>query len=395
MATESGLRNTEGRAHRARFLGVSAPDVGAEEVEELLDAIRSGWLTTGPKVSIFQDRLAEYLHTPFVRCLSSCTAGLTLALRVLGVGPGDEVLVPANTFVSCANVVVHLGADPVLVDADPRTGLVDLADAEQRVTSRTRALMAVHLGGRPLNLDAVAAFRDRHGIPVIEDAAHAIGARWRGRPVGAHGNLTAFSFHATKNMTTFEGGALAMTDEAVVERVERLALHGLTRSSWARHGDSAPAAYDVPEPGFKFGMHDIAAAVGIHQLPRLDGWIERRRELALHYDECLTGLPLDHLDPVPASARHAHHLYTVLVSPDAPVHRDQMARELRGRNIGTSVHFRAIHLHSWYRDRYGLRPEDLPVAGDWSERAISLPLFPAMTSADVEDVARALEEVLT
>ena len=195
-------------------------------------------------------------------------------------------------------------------------------------------------------------------------------------------------------MTTFEGGALVIADEAVVERVERLALHGLTRSSWARHGDAAPAAYDVPEPGFKFGMHDVAAAVGIHQLPRLDGWIERRRELAQRYDVRLAGLPLEQLAPAPAHARHAHHLYTVLVSPGAPLHRDEVARELRARNIGTSVHFRAIHLHSWYRDRYGLRPEDLPVACDWSERAISLPLFPAMTGADVDDVAQALEDVL-
>ena len=390
----NGVKATDARATRQRFLGVSAPYVGDAEIEELLDAIRSGWLTTGPKVSTLQERLADHLGVPFVRCLSSCTAGLTLALHVLGVGPGDEVLVPALTFVSCANAVVHLGADPVFVDSDPDTGAIDLEDAERKLTPRTRALMAVHLGGRPLDLDELLAFRTRHGIPVVEDGAHAIGAAWRGRSIGAHGNLTAFSFHATKNITTFEGGALAIADEEVAERVERLSLHGLTRSSWARHGDVSPGVYDVPEPGFKFAMHDVAAAVGIHQLGRLDGWIERRRQVSEHYDARLAGLPIEQLPAAPAHARHAHHLYMVRLPAGAPLSRDELARELRARNIGTSVHFRAIHLHSFYRDRYGLRAEDLPVASDWSERALSLPLFPAMTEADVEDVAVALEDLL-
>jgi dTDP-4-amino-4,6-dideoxygalactose transaminase len=343
---------------------------------------------------VLQDRLADYLDVPFVRCLSSCTAGLTLALHVLGVGPRDEVLVPSMTFVSCANAVVHLGATPVLVDADPATGLIDLADAERRVTGRTRAIMPVHLAGHPVDLDAVAAFRDRHDVAVVEDAAHAIGAEWRGRRIGAHGNLTAFSFHATKNMTTFEGGALTIADERVAERVERLSLHGLTRSSWARHGGSAPGAYDVPEPGFKFAMHDVSAAVGIHQLQRLDSWIARRRELADAYDARLAGLPLELPARAPEHARHAHHVYTVRLAPDAGMSRDALALALRDRNIGTTVHFRAIHLHSYYRDRFGLRPEDLPGAADWSERALTLPLFPAMGEDDVDDVGRAIEDAL-
>jgi dTDP-4-amino-4,6-dideoxygalactose transaminase len=385
-----------GRAEIGRlgFLGVSAPEIGAEEVEELLDAIRSGWVTTGPKVSVFQDRLAEYLDVPFVRCLNSCTAGLSLALRVLDVGPGDEVLLPSLTFAACANAVVHAGATPVLVDSDPETGTIALADAERRLTARTRVLMPVHLGGLPVDPAAINAFRDRHGVAVVEDAAHAIGAEWDGRRIGAHGNLTAFSFHATKNITTFEGGALAIADERVAERVERLSLHGLTRSTWARHGDPAPAAYDVPEPGFKYAMHDVAAAVGIHQLTRLDGWIERRRELSELYDARLAGLPLELPARAPAAARHAHHLYTVRLAERAGVERDAVIRALRDRSIGTSVHFRAIHLHSWYRDRLGLRPQDLPVAADWSARSLSLPLFPAMGGDDVDDVALALEDVL-
>ena len=316
------------------YLGLSAPQIGDEEIEELLDAIRSGWLTAGPKVATFQSGLEEYLHARHVRCLSSCTGGLTIALRLLGIGHGDEVLVPSMTFVSCANVIEHAGAHPVLVDSDPETGHIDLAHAESLVTSRTRAVMPVHLAGFPVDLDAVNAFRDRHGIAVVEDAAHAIGARWQGRPVGSHGNLTAFSFHATKNITTFEGGALVVPAEAAAERAGRLSLHGLSRSAWARHGAIGPGAYEVAEPGFKFSMNDISAAVGIHQLGRLDGWIARRAELADHYDEALRGLPLELPPRPPAHARHAHHLYIVrLRVRHRPRARSSSA--CRKRRIGT------------------------------------------------------------
>ena len=378
-------------AGRDALLGVSAPAIGDEEIAELLDAIRSGWVTTGPKVSAFQDRLADYLDVPFVRCLSSCTAGLTLALRLLDVGPGDEVLVPALTFVACANVVVHLGATPVLVDSTPGTGLVDLADAARKVTGRTRAIVPVHLAGHPLDPAALATFRDRFGVAVVEDAAHAIGASWNGRRIGSHGNLAAFSFHATKNITTFEGGAVAIGDERVAERVDRLAVQGVSRSSWARHGDAVPGTYDVLEPGYKFAMTDVAAAVGIHQLARLDEWIEHRRELAELYDVRLAGLPLDLPLRTPG---HAHHLYVVHVREEAPLPRDAVARALRARNIGTTVHFRALHLHSYYARLTGLRPEELPVAARWSSTALTLPLFPAMTERDVDDVGQALEDAL-
>jgi dTDP-4-amino-4,6-dideoxygalactose transaminase len=376
---------------RERLLGVSAPAIGDEEIDELLDAIRSGWVTTGPKASVLQERLAEYLDVPFVRCLSSCTAGLTLAMRVLDIGPGDEVLVPSLTFVACANAVVHLGATPVFVDSTAGAGLIDLQDAARKVTPRTRAIVPVHLAGHPVDLDALATFRDRFGVAVVEDAAHAIGGTFRGRRIGAHGNLTAFSFHATKNITTFEGGALAIADERVAERVERLSMQGVTRSSWARHGDTAPGAYDVIEPGYKFAMHDVAAAVGIHQLPRLDEWIERRRRISDLYDRRLAKLPLD-LPLRPPG--HAHHLYIVQLRDEASVDRDTVARGLRDRNIGSTVHFHALHRQSYYAALGGHAPDDLPVASRWSDTALTLPLFPRMTEDDVDDVGRALEELL-
>jgi dTDP-4-amino-4,6-dideoxygalactose transaminase len=379
---------------RAGELPLSAPDIGADEVEEVLATLRSGWLTAGPRVQELQAGLERYLGVPHVRCLSSCTAGLQLGLRIAGVGPGDEVLVPTMTFVACANVVEQAGARPVLVDCEPESGLVDLDHADSLVTTRTAALMPVHLGGHPVDLDAVNAFRDRNGVAVVEDAAHAIGARWRGRAVGAHGNPTAYSFHASKNMTTFEGGALAVHDEATAERVARLAVQGLSRSSWARHGSPEPAAYEVVEPGFKSGMHDVAAAVGIHQLRRLDGWIERRRAIAEAYDERLSALPLELPPPVPHHARHAHHLYAVRVRPDAPAGRDEVVAALHEARIGSSVHYRPIHTFTYYATRCGLRPEDLPAAWDRSRRAVSLPLHHRMTEEDVEDVAAVIAGVL-
>jgi dTDP-4-amino-4,6-dideoxygalactose transaminase len=379
---------------RAEYLRIAEPMVGAEEIEELLDAIRSGWVTTGPKVQVLQGRLADHLGVAHVRCLSSCTAGLALALRVAGVGPGDEVLVPTMTFVSCANVVEHAGAQAMLVDCEPETGHIDLEHAAALVSERTVALMPVHLGGHPLDMDAVNRFRDRHRIAVVEDAAHAIGATWAGRPIGAHGNPAAYSFHATKNITTFEGGALALHDAAQAERVGRLALHGLSRSAWARHDTARPAAYEVVEPGFKYAMHDVAAAVGIHQLARLDGWIGARAALADAYDELLEHLPLELPPRPPAHARHAHHLYVVRVRDDARAGRDELAAALHEARIGSSVHFAPIHEYAYYRERYGVRADELPVATDRARRVLSLPLHPSMTVDDVEDVADALAAAL-
>src|SRR4051812_3107916 len=277
---------------RDSFLVFGRPLIGEEEIPEGVDSMRSGWGGTGPKVQRFERDLEAYVGAGHVRCVGSCTAALILALRVLQIGPGDEVLVPAMTFVASANAVEHAGATPVLVDCEPLTGLIDLDAAERAITSRTRAVMPVHLAGRPVDVDRLAALRDGHGIAVIEDAAHAIGAEWKGRRIGAHGNLAAFSFYVTKNITTIEGGALATGELEVAERVERLALHGLSLGAWARFSDAGYRHYEVVEPGFKFNLTDVQAALGLHQLPRLDGWIDARAQRWERYDELLGGLPL-------------------------------------------------------------------------------------------------------
>ena len=380
---------------RAEFLVFGSPLIGEEEIAEVVASLRSGWVGTGPKVQRFEGMLAEYVGVAQARCLSSCTAALMLALRVLGVGPGDEVLVPTMTFVASANAVEHVGAKPVLIDAELGTGLIDLEAAEAAIGPATRAIMPVHLAGRPIDMDRLNALRDRHGLAVIEDAAHAIGAEWRGRRIGAHGNLAAFSFYVTKNITTVEGGALVTEDAAIAARVERLALHGLSLGAWERFSDQGFRHYEVVEPGFKYNMTDLQAALGLHQLPQLDAWIDRRAELWERYDALLSDLPLTTPPAPEQQTRHARHLYQVLLDPKAALTRDELLDALSGQGIGTGVHYRGVHLHPYYRYRYDLLPEHFPVATVISDRTLSLPLSPKVTESDQDDVVLALRELLT
>lgn len=380
---------------RETFLIFGSPVIGEEEIAEVVDSLRSGWVGTGPKVQRFEAMLAEYVGAAHVRCVSSCTAALMLAMRTLGVGLGDEVLVPAMTFVASANAVEHAGATPVLVDSVPGTGLIDLEAAEAAVTPRTRAVMPVHLAGRPVDMGRLRGLAERHGLLVIEDAAHALGAEWHGRRIGAFGNLTAFSFYVTKNISTIEGGALVTEDPQVAEEIERLALHGLSVGAWQRFSDAGFRHYEVVRPGYKYNMTDVQAALGVRQLPRLDAWIDRRAELWERYDRLLADLPLSTPPPPEPDVRHARHLYQVLLDPGAPRTRDALLQGLGERMIGAGVHYRGVHLHPYYRDRYALSAEQFPVATAISEQTLSLPLSPKVSEADQDDVVDALRELLT
>jgi dTDP-4-amino-4,6-dideoxygalactose transaminase len=379
---------------RDEFLVFGKPLIGQAEIDEITDTLRNAWVGTGPKVRRFEQQLEEYVGTPHVRCLSSCTAALMLAIKVLGIKPGDEVIVPSMTFVASANAVELAGATPVLIDSEPRTGLLDMDALEDAIRPGTTAILPVHLAGRPLDMDRINGIRDRHGLLVIEDAAHALGAEWRGKQIGRHGNLTAYSFYATKNITTGEGGALATDDPQVADRVERLALHGLSVGAWQRFSDSGFKHYEVEEPGFKFNMTDMQAALGIHQLPQLDAWIDRRAELWTRYDELLSDLPLElPLGPAP-NTRHARHLYQIVLSDEAPVTRDELLEHLVRCRIGAGVHYTAVHLHPYYRDRYELKADDFPVASRISQRTLSIPLAPAMSDDDQLDVVSAIRSGL-
>jgi dTDP-4-amino-4,6-dideoxygalactose transaminase len=382
------------RRPRTSFLVFGSPFIGEEAIAEVVHSLRSGWIGTGPKVGRFERDLEHYIAVAHVRCLASCTAALWLGLRTLGIGRGDEVLLPAMTFVASANAVEQVGARPVLVDSEPATGLMDLDAAEAAIGPRTAAIMPVHLGGRPVDLDRVNAIRDRRGLAVIEDAAHALGAQWRGRRIGSHGNLTAFSFYVTKNLTTIEGGALASDSCETAERVERLALHGLSVGAWQRYTDGGFRHYEVVEPGFKLNMTDVQAALGLHQLPHLERWIARRAEQFARYDRALANLPLHTPPPASPGTVHARHLYSVLLDTSVRLSRDEVLDQLASRKIGAGVHYRGVHLHPYYRDRYSLRPESFPVATDISERTFSLPLGPKVSDDDLDDVVEALHAIL-
>jgi dTDP-4-amino-4,6-dideoxygalactose transaminase len=380
---------------RDEFLVFGRPMLGDGEIAEVTGSIQAGWIGTGPKVHAFERMLEEYIGVEHVRCVSSCTAALILGMEVLGVGPGDEVLVPSMTFVASANAIEHTGATPVFVDSDPRTGLIDLDQAEAAITDRTAAIMPVHLSGRPVDMERLAQLRDRYGIKIVEDAAHALGTQWQGRQIGSFGNLAAYSFYVTKNITTIEGGAIATDDPAVAAKVEQLSLHGLSLGAWQRFSDKGFRHYEVEKPGYKYNMTDVQAAFGIQQLPQLDRWIEIRAEQWDRYDELLSDLPLRlPAEPEPDTV-HARHLYQVQVEPEAAMQRDELLDYLTSQKIGSGVHYRGVHLHPYYRDRYGIAAEDLPVAAHISDTTLSLPLSPAVSEADQLDVVGALTRALS
>lgn len=384
---------------RAAFLPYALPSIGEEEIAEVVDSLRSGWLTSGPKVRRLEGELAAYLGARHALAVSSCTAALHIALTALGIGPGDEVVVPTMTFCSTANVVVHLGARPVLVDVGPDLNVTPEA-IEAALTPHTRAIVPVHYGGQPCDLEAIHALAARHGLPIVEDAAHAIGARYRDQKIGSDAlaaprSITCFSFYAIKNMTTGEGGAIATADDGLAETMRLLTLHGMSRDAWKRYSGSGSWYYEVVLPGYKDNMTDIQAALGIHQLQKLEGFIETRRRYARLYDEAFVDLPEVKVPIVRPGRCHVYHLYPILLSLERlAIERAQFIEELRARGIGTSVHFVPVHLHPFYARQFGYRPGDLPCAEALYSRLISLPLYPAMSVTDVADVIHAVGDVV-
>jgi dTDP-4-amino-4,6-dideoxygalactose transaminase len=383
------------RRQRDTFLPFSRPTIGQEEIAELLDSIESGWITTGPKVEQFSALFADYVGGRFAAALTSATAGLHVALLAHGIGPGDEVITTPMTFAATANVIVLVGATPVLADIDRDTLQIRVEEIARRMTPRTRAIMPVHYVGQPVDLDPILEMAARHDLAVIEDAAHAAGTEYKGRKIGSFPTTSVFSFHPNKNMTTGEGGMLVTDDEAVFERVSLLKFHGMDRNAWKRFAKSGSPRYDIALPGYKYNMLDIQAAIGLHQLPRLDAFIEARTRLATAYQQAfheLDGLILPQTVPYPS--RHAWHLYTPLVDLDAlSIDRDRFMQELKARNIGCGLHYTAVHEFSYYAETFGWKPNDFPDAHFVSERIVSLPLFPTMTEGDQCDVIDAVRDI--
>jgi dTDP-4-amino-4,6-dideoxygalactose transaminase len=357
--------------------------------------LESGWITTGPRVKKFEEDLKTYVSAPHVLALTSATAGLHLALLALGLKKDDEVITTPMTFAATLNTIVLAGAKPVLVDVEPGTYNMDVSRLAKAITKRTRAVMPVHFAGLPVDLDPLYETAKKHGLRVIEDAAHAIGTEYKGRRIGSFGDTQVFSFHPNKNMTTGEGGAISTRDDKLAEAVSLLRFHGMDREAWDRFGKKGSQHYEIILPGYKYNMMDIQAALGLHQLGQLDGFIARRTELALRYQKLLAGWPQWSLPGTPSySHRHAWHLYTPLITPPAAgMDRDAFMQGMKERNIGTGLHYRAVHLYPYYREHFGFKRGDFPNAESISDRIVSLPLFPAMTDADQDRVIGAMKDL--
>ena len=381
------------------FLPFALPEIGEEEIAEVVDTLRSGWVTTGPKARRFEQEFISFLGDDSLQAIAvnSATAGLHLALEALGIGPGDEVITTTHTFTATAEVVRYLGADVKLVDIDPATLNIDPAAIEAAITPRTKALMPVHYAGLSVDMDAIAAIAAKHGLKVVEDAAHALPTTWKGQAIGTlRSDAVVFSFYANKTMTTGEGGMLVTRDADLAARAKVMRLHGINRDAFDRFTAKVPSwYYEIVAPGFKYNLTDIAAALGLHQLKRLQGFQVRREQIAARYDEALADLPLI-LPPRPQHAGdlHSWHLYVVRLKDEARINRDQLIDSLFADSIGVSVHYIPLHLHPYWKDRYDLKPEQFPHSQKAYERMVTLPLYTRMSDADVERVIASVRTAL-
>ncbi|MGE0447443.1 MAG: DegT/DnrJ/EryC1/StrS family aminotransferase [Vicinamibacterales bacterium] len=380
---------------RATFLPYHQPLIDAADEAAVVDTLRSGWLTTGPKTKRFEQVLAGYTGAAHCVALNSCTAALHLALEAVGVGPGDEVITSPITFASTANVIVHRGATPVFVDVEPDTLNLDASRLEAAISPRTRAIIPVDFAGHPCDLDAILAIARRHRLVVIEDAAHAIGAEYRGRRVGGIADLTAFSFYATKNITSAEGGALTTNNAEWAERAAIMGLHGISRDAWKRYSAEGYQHWDIIGAGYKYNMPDLAGALVLSQFEKLDAFRARRAELKTRMDAHFRDTPELSMPAERPDIRHAYHLYPIILRTEMlTADRDTIMQAIQQENIGIGIHFRAVHLHPFYVESFGFRRGMFPNAESYSDRTISLPLYARMTDRDADDVVAAVRAVL-
>ena len=380
---------------RERYLVFGAPYIGPEERAEVLACLDSLWLGSGPRVARFEQAFREYIAAREVVAVSSCSAALHLALRALDLEPGAEVITTPMTFCATVNAIIHAGLKPVFVDCARDTMNIDPSAIAASLGPRTVALLPIHFAGRPCEMDAIGEIARQHGLRVVEDCAHAIEATIDGRHCGTFGDFGCFSFYVTKNVTTVEGGMVVCRDPAASDTIRTAALHGMSKDAWRRYSDDGFVHYDVVAPGFKYNLTDLAASIGLHQLARIEATWRRRAELWAYYARALRDLPLILPAPVPAGVRHGHHLFTCLVDDTRTARtRDDVVRGLHTLRIGTGVHYRPVHLHTYYRETYGYREGDFPNAEYVGARTFSVPLSAAVTDEDAADVVRALEIVL-
>ena len=381
---------------RDTFLPFAKPSISEEAIADVVESLRSGWLTTGPKLKKFESMLQEYHNAPHALCLNSATAGLHLALLALDLKPDDEVITTPMTFAATLNVIEIVGAKVKLVDVERDTYNIDVTKIEAAITPNTKVIMPVHFAGLPVDLDPIYALAKKYNLTVIEDAAHSIGAEYKGKKLGTFGDMQVFSFHPNKNMTTGEGGCVVTRDDAISKHISLTRFHGMDREAWNRFGKEGSAHYQIVYPGFKYNMMDLQAALGIHQLPALDCFIEKRTQLAKRYYEKLANFDALILPKSPQfEHKHAWHLFAPTLNTQVvKITRDELMTQLKQHNIGCGVHYEAAHLYPYYADKYGFKKGDFPNAEEIGASVISLPLFPDMTFAEQDDVLDALNKIL-
>lgn len=378
-----------------KYIIFGSPQIEEDEIAEVVDTLRSGWLGTGPKAKRFEQSISQYIKTKYALAVNSCTAGLHLSLLACGVGPGDEVITTPLTFASTVNSIIHAGATPVFVDVNKETMNLDEEQIEQAITDKTRVIIPVHLAGRPCEMDKISSIAKKNNLFIIEDAAHALGAEYKGVKVGNLGDLACFSFYVTKNITTGEGGMVTTNNKELADKIKVNALHGLSKDAWGRYSDDGYKHYQVVTPGYKYNMTDIQAALGIHQIKKLDKYDKRRQQIWNHYDKNFSDLPLTLPSQVDPGTKHARHLYSILIDKDlAGISRDEFMDELHKRGIGSGVHFRPVHLHQYYREKFGYNKGDYPNAEYIGERTVSLPLSAKLTDEEVQRIIEAVREII-
>lgn len=379
----------------AHFLPFHVPDISEEEIQSVVETLRSGWLTTGPKVKQLEEDFARYVGCRHAVAVNSGTAALHLALDAVGLKEGDEVLVPTMTFAATAEVVLYFNARPVLVDCQLDTFNMDHDQIEKRITARTKAIVPVHFGGQPCEMDKILEIARDYNLRVIEDAAHALPACFKGEMVGSIGDITCFSFYATKTITTGEGGMITTQTEEYADRMRIMSLHGISKDAWKRYTAEGSWYYEILYPGYKYNLTDIAAAIGVGQLKKCDQFWEARRRIAAMYDKGFADLPEIRRPVCQPDVQHAWHLYVIQLELERlRINRNEFVEALKKENIGTSVHFIPLHLHPFYRNAFGYRPQDFPNATAVFERIVSLPIYPRMTEANVQDVIAAVRKVV-
>jgi dTDP-4-amino-4,6-dideoxygalactose transaminase len=379
------------------FIVFGAPDIGDAEIEEVVATLESGWIGTGPRVAQFEKEFAAYkaVQSDQVAAVNSCTAALHVAMVAADLQPGDEVITTAMTFCATANAIIHAGATPVIVDIDPATHNIDVDLLEQSINDRTRAIVPVHFAGRPCDMDRIMALASKHDLLVIEDCAHAIETEWRGQPAGSFGDFGCFSFYVTKNVVTGEGGMVIGRSPELINKIKVLALHGMSKDAWKRFSDEGYKHYEVVTAGFKYNMMDLQAALGIHQLRRVEqNWL-RRQEIWRQYQQAFSGLPVGCPAEPESGSRHAYHLYTLEINEDAcGISRDNLLQQLNNAGIGAGVHYRSLAQQPFYQETFGWHPDDYPVSTTFGNETISLPIGPKLGDNEVGRIVGAIDALL-